>query len=62
MTVRQAVAGVLWYLREVSGEADYDRYAASAERLRPGAPVLSRREFERHRMQAREAAAPHRCC
>ena len=26
MTVKEAFAGVRWYLREVSGETAYDRY------------------------------------
>ncbi|MEP6464365.1 MAG: YbdD/YjiX family protein [Frankiaceae bacterium] len=59
MTWRRAVAGLRWYLREVSGEADYDRYLA---RARPDVPVMSRREFERHKMKARDAHPGARCC
>jgi hypothetical protein len=43
---RRAVAGVWWYLRELSGEV---------------APV-TRREFERHRDRHREASTQGRCC
>jgi hypothetical protein len=28
--LRRAVEGIRWYLREVSGEGDYDRYVAHA--------------------------------
>jgi len=56
------VKGILWYLREVSGEADYDRYVADARRRRLDTPLLSRREFERRRMSARDNGADPRCC
>jgi uncharacterized short protein YbdD (DUF466 family) len=56
------VQGILWYLREVSGEADYDRYVAHARRDHQDAPVLSRRDFERRRMREREANPTARCC
>jgi uncharacterized short protein YbdD (DUF466 family) len=56
------VQGILWYLREVSGEADYDRYVAHARRDHRDAPVLSRRDFERRRMREREANPTARCC
>jgi uncharacterized short protein YbdD (DUF466 family) len=62
LNVSQAVKGIRWYLREVSGEADYDRYVARAQRHQPGAPVLSRREFERHKMRLREDHQEARCC
>jgi uncharacterized short protein YbdD (DUF466 family) len=62
MTLRQAVQGVRWYLREVSGEGDYDRYVARARCQHAEADVLSRREFERRKMSAREANPGARCC
>ena len=62
MNVSQAIQGILWYLRQVSGEADYDRYVANVQRRHPGAPTLSRREFERRRMRAREDDRHPRCC
>ena len=62
MNVRQAVKGLRWYLREVSGEADYDRYVARAQRCHPEAPVLSRREFERRKMRLRQDRQDARCC
>jgi uncharacterized short protein YbdD (DUF466 family) len=62
LNVIQAVNGIRWYLREVSGEADYDRYVANAQRRHADAPVLSRREFERCRMSSREDGRHPRCC
>jgi uncharacterized short protein YbdD (DUF466 family) len=46
MTLRSALRRVRWYVREVSGESAYDNYLAHRHRSHPGAPVLSRREFD----------------
>ena len=62
MTVKQAFAGVRWYLREVSGESAYDRYVNHMRRDHPGQPVMSRRDFERRRQDAREERPRARCC
>jgi uncharacterized short protein YbdD (DUF466 family) len=62
MTLRRAVAGVRWYLREVSGESGYDRYVSHMRRDHPGQPVMARREYERSRQDAREASPRARCC
>ncbi|MEV4335385.1 YbdD/YjiX family protein [Streptomyces sp. NPDC049597] len=62
--VRRVVDRVRWYVREVSGESVYDHYVAHARSHDPGAKVMSRREFERSRMDAREADPREgfRCC
>jgi len=62
LSLRRAVGGILWYLREVSGEGDYDRYVANLRRHDHDAPVLSRRDFERRKMKEREANPGARCC
>ena len=62
MTVKQAFAGVRWYLREVSGESGYERYVEHMRRDHPGQPVMSRRDFERRRQDAREERPRARCC
>ena len=54
--------GVWDYLREVSGETAYDKYVAHARRQHPDAQVLARREFERRRMDERDASPQSRCC
>ena len=53
---------VWWYLREVSGETKYDRYVEHSRRDHPGEPVMSRRDFERRRQDARETQTQARCC
>jgi uncharacterized short protein YbdD (DUF466 family) len=62
VSVRHALSGVRWYLREVAGESAYDRYLAHARREHPGEPVMSRRDFERRRQDARESRTQARCC
>jgi len=62
MSVRDALGGVLWYLREVSGETAYDRYVEHLRREHPGQPVMSRRDFERARQDERERNPRARCC
>ena len=53
-----------WYVRELTGEAAYEHYAAHARRHDPGVVLLTRREFERRRTDAREANPREgfRCC
>ena len=60
--VRRGARWVRWYLREVSGEHAYDRYVAHARAEHVDAPVLGRRDFERRRMDARDATPQQRCC
>ena len=62
MTLREAYAGVRWYLREVSGESAYDRYVEHLRRDHPDQPVMSRRDFERRRMRMRDENPKARCC
>jgi uncharacterized short protein YbdD (DUF466 family) len=54
--------GVRWYLRELTGESQYDRYLERHAREHAGAPPLSRREFERRRIADRDAKLGSRCC
>jgi uncharacterized short protein YbdD (DUF466 family) len=60
--LRRAVAGALWYAREVLGENAYDHYLAHQRRHRPGEAVLTRREFECRRMDTMEVRPGQRCC
>ena len=59
-TVARAGRGVLWYLRQFTGEAKWDEYLAQCSR--DGTTPVSRRDFERHRDQHREDHPPSRCC
>ncbi|MET7509094.1 YbdD/YjiX family protein [Streptomyces albidoflavus] len=62
--VRSGVRWIGWYVREVSGETAYEKYAAHVRRHDPDAEVMTRRQFERSRMDAREADPRDgfRCC
>jgi len=62
MTVRDAIAGVRWYLREVAGESGYERYVEHTRRHHPDAAVMSRRDFERWRQDDRDSNPRARCC
>ena len=62
MTVMDAVRHVTWYLKEVSGESDYDRWVAHRRAQHPGEPVMSRRDFECRRMDERDSNPRARCC
>jgi uncharacterized short protein YbdD (DUF466 family) len=59
---REAGGRLLWYLREVMGENAYDHYLEHQRRAHPEAGVLSRREFERRRMDSMEIRPGQRCC
>ncbi|MEV7616469.1 YbdD/YjiX family protein [Streptomyces sp. NPDC089799] len=62
--LRDRLARVRYYVREFSGEAAYDRYVAHARSHDPDAEVMTRRAFERARVDAREADPREgfRCC
>ena len=58
--VLRAGRGLRWYVRQVTGEAKWDEYLGRV----PSQDVepMSRREFERHRADHREANPQSRCC
>ena len=56
----RALRGVHWYLKELTGEAAWDRYLEHCSEH--GHTPLSRREFERRRSDALEANPVSRCC
>ena len=53
---------VRWYLRELTGEAEYDRYCERHRHQHPLAPPPTRREYEVLRTRHREEHAEGRCC
>ncbi|MBA0051220.1 YbdD/YjiX family protein [Streptomyces sp. AJS327] len=53
---------VRWYLREISGTADYERFRQRHAERHPGEPVPSRKEYERYRTRHREENPQSRCC
>ena len=56
----RAQRGVVWYLKQATGEAKWDEYVDRCERS--GATPMSRREFERHRADHKEHNPQGRCC
>ncbi|MEU8245882.1 CstA-like transporter-associated (seleno)protein [Nonomuraea sp. NPDC048916] len=50
-----------WYVRELTGTGEYDRYLVR-HRSHPHTPLLSRREFERRRSERRDRSPGIRCC
>lgn len=55
MTLRGLLRQLHWYVRELTGEADYERYCARHS------PAPTRREYERIRARHQEGP-PTRCC
>ncbi|WP_459183701.1 YbdD/YjiX family protein [Streptomyces sp.] len=49
-------------MRELTGEAEYDRYRARHLMNHPRVPVPTRREYERMRTLRREDEPQARCC
>ncbi|EMF55091.1 YbdD/YjiX family protein [Streptomyces bottropensis] len=62
MTARHWVRTVRWYLRELTGEAEYDRYCDRHRRHHPKAPLPTRREYDALRTRHREENPEGRCC
>jgi uncharacterized short protein YbdD (DUF466 family) len=60
--LRRAAGRALWYAREVMGENAYEHYLEHQRRCHPGEPVLTRRAFERDRMDRLEIRPGQRCC
>ncbi|MFD1535747.1 YbdD/YjiX family protein [Nonomuraea guangzhouensis] len=62
MTLTRLLRLARWYLRELTGESRYDRYAERHHRTHPGSPALSRREYERQRTSRLDENPGARCC
>ena len=60
MAVLNAGRGIRWYLRQSTGEAKWDEYLSLCRRQ--GLTPMSRRDFERHRVEHRESHPQSRCC
>jgi uncharacterized short protein YbdD (DUF466 family) len=60
--MRTIARSVLWYLRELTGETQYDRYLERHAREHTGTAPLSRREFERRRIDETDVKPGARCC
>jgi len=60
--VRTGARWVWWYLRELTGEADYDKYVEHLRVAHPDVPVPSRRDFERDKTERLARNPSARCC
>jgi uncharacterized short protein YbdD (DUF466 family) len=56
----RAQEGLVWYLKEATGEAKWDEYLERCRR--EGQDPMTRREFERHRAEHKERNPQSRCC
>lgn len=59
---RRWARAVHWYLRELTGEAEYDRYLARHEAVHPHRRAMTRREFDRWRWTEKANTPGNRCC
>lgn len=59
-TLFRARRGVLWYLKQATGEAKWDEYVERC--ARQGTEPMTRRDFERHRADHKERNPQSRCC
>jgi len=62
MSVSELLRGLRWYFRELTGEAEYDRYVERHGQRHPDLPLLTRREFERQRIDRGDEQPGTRCC
>lgn len=60
--LRAGWRGVAWYVKEVLGENDYAHYVDHLSRHHPGAKPITRRQFERDKMDRLQANPKSRCC
>lgn len=60
--VRRAWNGVVWYVRELSGEAKYDHYLEHFAAEHPGQTPLSEKEYLRQREEYDKQHPNTSCC
>ena len=60
--VLRSARAVRWYVREVMGDAKYERYVRHLRAVHPDAPVPTEREFWRQHYAEQEASPGTRCC
>jgi uncharacterized short protein YbdD (DUF466 family) len=53
---------VSWYVKELVGENDYERYVTHLRRHHPETRPMSRREFERAKLDRMDTDPQARCC
>ena len=59
-SLTRAQRGLVWYLKQATGEAKWDEYVDRC--AGSGEAPMPRREFERHRADHKERNPQSRCC
>jgi len=62
MRPAQVLRSIRWYLRELTGENQYENYLRRHGAAHPQATPLSHREFERQRIDRADSHPGTRCC
>jgi uncharacterized short protein YbdD (DUF466 family) len=60
--LRQIARQIRWYCGSLMGDTHYRRYVEQRERVHPGEPVISEREYWKMRHAAADANPSARCC
>lgn len=60
--MRESIRRVAQVVRRVVGVPDYDTYVAHVRECHPGTLPLSRKDFERARLEDRYSRPGQRCC
>lgn len=60
--IRAAWRGIVWYMREISGEARYDHYLEHFAQEHPGEKPMSETEFLRAREEYDKHHPNTSCC
>ena len=60
--VRESLRRAAVVVRRIVGVPDYERYVAHVQACHPERPPLSRRDFERERIENKYNKPGNRCC
>lgn len=58
----RALKAVWWWLSEVMGEHEYEKYVAHVKAHHPERPIPSEREYFKQRYAEKDANPGARCC
>ncbi|WP_083984341.1 YbdD/YjiX family protein [Corynebacterium epidermidicanis] len=58
----RTLKAVWWWLGELVGEREYEKYVAHLRARHPGHPIPSEREYFRQRFAEKDANPGARCC
>lgn len=60
--LRDTIRRIAAVVRRIVGVPDYDRYVAHVRRCHPGTVPMTRKDFERSRLEDRYSRPGQRCC